>query len=90
VPKHVAFSKQYKYPIVYVHLVGKLKVHLLCLSTLISVHFDTVLHSESEFLMADSRYTSCFRSVTVPYSFRQTGLCSHCPSCSVTFQNSTW
>jgi hypothetical protein len=38
----------------------------------------------------DSHYASRLRSVTVPSSFRQTGLCSHCPSCSVTFHNSTW
>jgi hypothetical protein len=30
------------------------------------------------------------RNVSVPSPFRQNGLCSHCPSCSVTFQNSTW
>jgi len=41
-------------------------------------------------LRADSHYASRFRSVTVPSSFRQNGLCSHCPSCSLTFQNSTW
>ena len=41
-------------------------------------------------LRADWHYTSRFRSVTVPSSFRQNGLCPHCPSCSVTFQNSTW
>jgi hypothetical protein len=29
------------------------------------------------------------RSVTVPSPFRQNGLCSHCPSWSVTCQNST-
>jgi hypothetical protein len=40
-------------------------------------------------IRADSHYTSRFRSVTVPSSFRQNGLCSHCPSCSITFQNST-
>jgi len=28
-------------------------------------------------------------SVTVPSSFRHNGLCSHCPSCSVTFHSST-
>ena len=38
---------------------------------------------------ADSHYTSRFRSVTAPFPFRQIGLCSHCPSCSVTFRHGT-
>jgi hypothetical protein len=41
-------------------------------------------------LRADSHYASRFRSVTFPSSFRQNGLCSHCPLCLVTFQYSTW
>jgi hypothetical protein len=47
------------------------------------------------FRPADNRLTSdshCelrFRSITVLSSFRQNGLCSHCPACSFTFQNST-
>jgi hypothetical protein len=45
--------------------------------------------SYSLWLRADSHYASRFRSVTVPSSFRQNGLCSHRPSCSVTFQNGT-
>jgi hypothetical protein len=40
-------------------------------------------------LRADSHYASRLRSVTVPSPFRQNGLCSHCPSCSLTFHNST-
>jgi len=39
---------------------------------------------------ADSHYASRFLSVTVPSSFRQNDLFSHCLSWSVTFQNSTW
>ena len=38
---------------------------------------------------ADSHNASCFLSVTLPSSFRQTDLCSHCP-CSFTFRNGTW
>ena len=44
----------------------------------------------SRSVRTDSHYASRFRSVTVPSPFRQNGLCSHCPSCSVTFQNSPW
>jgi len=40
-------------------------------------------------LKADSHYASRFSSVTAPSSFCQNRLCSHCTSCSVTFQNST-
>jgi hypothetical protein len=40
-------------------------------------------------MKADSHYMSRFCSVTVPSSFRQTGLCSHCRSCSVTFRHGT-
>jgi len=32
-------------------------------------------------IRADWHYASRFRSVTIPSSFRQNGLCSHCPSC---------
>jgi hypothetical protein len=39
-----------------------------------------------ENIRADSHYASRFRSVAAPSSFLQIGLCSHCPSCSVTFR----
>ena len=41
-------------------------------------------------LRPDSHYASRFRSVTVPSLSRQNDLCPHCPSCSFTFNNSTW
>jgi len=41
-------------------------------------------------LRADSHHATRFRSVTVPSSFHQNGMCSYCPSCLVTSQNSTW
>jgi hypothetical protein len=52
----------------------------LCYSTASVSH--PVPLSAANRLKADSHYTSRFRSVTVPSSFRQIGLCSHCPSCS--------
>jgi len=45
---------------------------------------------KEQYVLGPFHTVSRFRSVTVPSSFRQNGLCSHCPSCSVTFQNSTW
>jgi len=68
----------------------KTKICVIVPTVLYILFFETLFPPVcTKRVIADSQYASYFRSVIVPPPFLQNYLCSHCPSFSVTFQNST-
>jgi hypothetical protein len=70
--------------------IGNMVYFFLCCRTIKQALDRRAPDGRTNTLRADSHHASCFCFVTVASSFRQNGLCSHCPSCSVPFQNSIW